>query len=134
MKPMRSEHGYTLVEIMIAMALMSVGVAATLRVFGSSGRTAQAAQRDNVATQKAQAALDLLSTTPYNQLGLTSTPASSTDQLERGNPGAERREQHDAHPDRRRLQRLRAHDRQQRHTSPATLSSTSWGAPASTRR
>lgn len=84
MKPMRSEHGYTLVEIMIAMALMSVGVAATLRVFGSSGRTAQAAQRDNVATQKAQAALDLLSTTPYNQLGLTSTPASSTDQLDPG--------------------------------------------------
>ena len=82
---MRSERGYTLVEIMIAMALMSTGVAATLRVFGSSGRTAQAAQRDNVATQKAQAALDLLGTMPYNQLGLTSTPASSTDPL---NPGS----------------------------------------------
>jgi prepilin-type N-terminal cleavage/methylation domain-containing protein len=83
-KSLRSEHGYTLVEIMIAMALMSVGVAATLRVFGSSGRTAQAAQRDNVATQKAQAAVDLLGTTPYNKLGLTSTPASSSDPV---NPG-----------------------------------------------
>jgi prepilin-type N-terminal cleavage/methylation domain-containing protein len=80
----RSEHGYTLVEILAAMALMSLGVAATLRVFGSSGRTAQAAQRDHVATQKAQAAIDLLSTTPYNKLGLTSTPASSTDPR---NPG-----------------------------------------------
>ena len=76
---MRSERGYTLVEIMIAMALMSTGVAATMRVFGASGRTAQAAQRDNVAIQKAQAALDLLGTTPYNKLGLTSTPASSSD-------------------------------------------------------
>jgi prepilin-type N-terminal cleavage/methylation domain-containing protein len=80
----RSERGYTLVEILAAMALMSFGVAATLRVFGSSGRTAQAAQRDHVATQKAQAAIDLLGTTPYNQLGLTSTPASSTDPR---NPG-----------------------------------------------
>jgi prepilin-type N-terminal cleavage/methylation domain-containing protein len=80
----RSERGYTLVEILAAMALMSLGVAATLRVFGSSGRTAQAAQRDHVATQKAQAAIDLLSTTPYNKLGLTSTPASSTDPR---NPG-----------------------------------------------
>jgi len=84
MRTLRSEHGYTLVEIMIAMALMSVGVAATLRVFGSSGRTAQAAQRDNVATQKAQAAVDLLGTTPYNKLGLTSAPASSTDPLDPG--------------------------------------------------
>jgi prepilin-type N-terminal cleavage/methylation domain-containing protein len=81
---MRSERGYTLVEILAAMALMSLGVAATLRVFGASGRTAQAAQRDHVATQKAQAAIDLMSTTPYNKLGLTSTPASSTDPL---NPG-----------------------------------------------
>ncbi len=84
MKTLREEHGYTLVEIMIAMALMSVGVAATLRVFGASGRTAQAAQRDNVATQKAQAAVDLLSTTPYNKLGLTSAPASSADPLDPG--------------------------------------------------
>ena len=81
---MRSEEGYTLVEIMVAMALMSTGVAATLRVFSSSGRTAQAAQRDNVATQKAQAALDLLGTTPYNQLGHTSTPASSTNPRDPG--------------------------------------------------
>ena len=70
---------------MIAMALMSTGVAATVRVFGASGRTAQAAQRDNVAIQKAQAALDLLGTTPYNKLGLTSTPASSSDPT---NPGS----------------------------------------------
>ena len=37
---LRGEHGFTLIEIMVAMALMSVGVAATLGVFGSSGRTA----------------------------------------------------------------------------------------------
>ena len=81
---LRAEAGFTLVEILAAMTLMSVGVGATLRVFGSSGRTAQAAQRDQVATQKAQAAIDQLGTTPYNQLGLTSAPASSTDPL---NPG-----------------------------------------------
>ena len=84
MNRLRSEHGYTLVEIMIAMSLMSVGVASTLRVFGTSDRTSQAAQRDNVATQKAQAAIDLLGTMPYSQLGLTSVPMSSSDPL---NPG-----------------------------------------------
>ena len=81
---MRSERGYTLVEILAAMTLMSVGVSATLRVFGATGRTAQAAQRDQVATHKAQAAIDQLGTTPYNELGLTSAPATSTDPL---NPG-----------------------------------------------
>ncbi len=82
---LRAEAGFTLVEILAAMTLMSVGVGATLRVFGSSGRTAQAAQRDQVATQKAQATIDQLGTTPYNQLGLTSAPASSTDPLNPGN-------------------------------------------------
>jgi prepilin-type N-terminal cleavage/methylation domain-containing protein len=82
---LRAEAGFTLVEILAAMTLMSVGVGATLRVFGSSGRTAQAAQRDQVATHKAQATIDQLGTTPYNQLGLTAAPSTSTDPLNPGN-------------------------------------------------
>jgi prepilin-type N-terminal cleavage/methylation domain-containing protein len=80
----RSEQGFTLVEVLIAMTLMAVGIAATLGVFGSSGRTTLAAQRTDVASQKAQAALDLISTLPYDQIGLTSTPASSTNPLDPG--------------------------------------------------
>jgi prepilin-type N-terminal cleavage/methylation domain-containing protein len=75
----RSEGGFTLVEVLIAMTLMSVGIAATLSVFGSAGRTTNIAQGNEVATQQAQATVDQLSTTSYDKVGLTSTPASSTD-------------------------------------------------------
>jgi hypothetical protein len=66
------------------MVLMAIGITATLGVFGGASRATVAAQRVNVATERAQGALDLLSTTAYSKLGLTSTPASSTDPL---NPG-----------------------------------------------
>jgi hypothetical protein len=63
---------------------MSIGIAATLSVFGGSGRTTLAAQRLDVAAEKAQGALDQLSTMSYDKLGLTSTPASSTNPLDPG--------------------------------------------------
>jgi prepilin-type N-terminal cleavage/methylation domain-containing protein len=80
----RSEAGFTLMELLIAMTLMSVGVAATLGVFGATGRTTVVAQQRNVAIHQAQAALDQISTMDYDKVGLTSTPAASTDEL---NPG-----------------------------------------------
>src|SRR2546426_9315509 len=80
----RSESGFTLVEVLIAMTLMSVGIAATLGVFGSAGRTTNIAQENDVATEQAQAAIDQLSTMSYGKVGLTSVPASSTDPK---NPG-----------------------------------------------
>jgi prepilin-type N-terminal cleavage/methylation domain-containing protein len=78
------ERGFTLIEVLVAMALMSIGIAATLSVFGGSSRTTLAAQRVNVASEKAQGALDKLTTTAYDKLGLTSTPASSTNALDPG--------------------------------------------------
>jgi prepilin-type N-terminal cleavage/methylation domain-containing protein len=73
----RSERGFTLVEVLVAMTLMSVGVAATLSVFGSAGRTTVIAQQNDVAVQQAQAAIDQISTMSYSKVGLTSTPSSS---------------------------------------------------------
>jgi prepilin-type N-terminal cleavage/methylation domain-containing protein len=78
------ERGFTLIEVLMAMALMSVGVAATLGAFGASGRTTLVAQQKNVAVQQAQAAIDQISTMDYDKVGLTSTPSSSTDPK---NPG-----------------------------------------------
>jgi hypothetical protein len=66
------------------MMLMSVGIAATLSVFGASGRTTNVAQENDVAGQQAQAAIDQLSTMAYSKVGLTSVPASSTNPK---NPG-----------------------------------------------
>ena len=80
----RSQDGFTLIEVLLAMTLMSIGIAATLSVFGSSGRSTVVSQQTNVAAAQAQAAIDQLSTMTYGKLGLTSTPASSTNPKDPG--------------------------------------------------
>ena len=72
------ERGFTLVELLIAMALTAVGVAATLGVFGAAGRTTVISQNTEVGAQQAQAELDRLSKLRYGELALTSTPVNST--------------------------------------------------------
>ena len=72
------EEGFSLVELLIAMALTAVGVAATLGVFGASGRTTVISQNAEVGAQQAQAELDRLSKLKYGELALTSTPVNST--------------------------------------------------------
>lgn len=71
------ERGFTLVELLIAMALTAVGVAATLGVFGAAGRTTVISQNTEVGAQQAQAELDRLSKLKYGELALTSTPVTS---------------------------------------------------------
>jgi type II secretory pathway pseudopilin PulG len=72
-------------ELLIAMALMSIGVAATLGTFGATGRTTVVAQQKNVAIHQAQATIDQISTLDYDKVGLTSTPTASADPR---NPGS----------------------------------------------
>jgi prepilin-type N-terminal cleavage/methylation domain-containing protein len=81
---LQAQDGFTLVEILMAVTLMSVGIAATLNVFGGSDRTVLAAQRASVASHQGQEELDRLSKTAYSKLGLTSTPSSSADPLDPG--------------------------------------------------
>jgi prepilin-type N-terminal cleavage/methylation domain-containing protein len=71
------EHGFSLVELLIAMALTAVGIAATLSVFGVSGRTTVISQNTEVGAQQAQAELDRLSKLEYGELALTSMPVNS---------------------------------------------------------
>lgn len=75
----RDERGFTLIELLIAMSLTAVGVAATLGVFGASGRTTVISQNTEVGAQQAQAELDRLSKLKYGELALTSTPVNSAD-------------------------------------------------------
>jgi prepilin-type N-terminal cleavage/methylation domain-containing protein len=80
----RYEDGFTLIEVLIAVAVMSVGVAATMRVFGAAGRTTLRAQQHEVAVQQAQAEADRLAALPYGEIALTSAPPASSDPT---NPG-----------------------------------------------
>jgi prepilin-type N-terminal cleavage/methylation domain-containing protein len=80
----RSESGFTLIEVLLAVTLMAVGIAATVNVYGGSSRSALAAQRSGVASHQAQKELDRLSKLDYDTIGLTSTPASSTNPLDPG--------------------------------------------------
>jgi prepilin-type N-terminal cleavage/methylation domain-containing protein len=74
----RNQDGFSLVELLIAMALTAVGIAATLSVFGASGRTTVISQNTEVGAQQAQAELDRLSKLKYGELALTSTPSNSS--------------------------------------------------------
>ena len=75
----RREDGFTLIEVLIAVAVMSVGVAATMRVFGAAGRTTLRAQQHEVAVHRAQAEVDRLAALRYGELALTSAPLFSSD-------------------------------------------------------
>src|SRR3954451_25349869 len=75
----RSERGFTLIEVLAAVALISIGVASTLRIFGGSGRTVLRAERTEVAIHQAQAELDRLRTLPYGALAMTAQPPYSSD-------------------------------------------------------
>lgn len=74
----KDEAGFSLVELLIAMALTAIGIAATLSVFGASGRTTVISQNTEVGAQQAQAELDRLSKLKYGELALTSTPSNSS--------------------------------------------------------
>lgn len=78
---LRTDQGFTLIELLIAVVLIAVGVTATLGVFGSSGRATVISQEIDVATQQAQGEVDRLSQLNYGAIGLTSTPATSTNPL-----------------------------------------------------
>jgi prepilin-type N-terminal cleavage/methylation domain-containing protein len=75
----RGEDGFTLIEVLIAVAIMSFGVAATMRVFGAAGRTTVRAQQHEIAVQQAQAELDRLGALSYGELALMSAPVASSD-------------------------------------------------------
>jgi prepilin-type N-terminal cleavage/methylation domain-containing protein len=76
---LRREDGFTLIEVLIAVAVMSVGVAATMRVFGAAGRTTLRAQQHEVGIHRAQAEVDRLTALSYGELALTSAPLYSSD-------------------------------------------------------
>lgn len=74
LRPLQSEQGFTLIEVVIAALVLSLAALATFGVLAAATRNAQRAQATQVALDKAQAELEKLHTLTYEQLALTIPP------------------------------------------------------------
>jgi len=75
----REESGFTLLELMIAALVLSIGIIAIVGVFDSSRRLTTVAEKKEVAAHHAEAELERIQALPFSAVALTSTPAHSTD-------------------------------------------------------
>ncbi|KKL17068.1 hypothetical protein LCGC14_2489280, partial [marine sediment metagenome] len=62
-----------LIEVLVAIAVLTIGIVATFGVFTSSKRTTMVAQRHEVGLHMAQRAMESLRTLKYADLKLTGT-------------------------------------------------------------
>jgi prepilin-type N-terminal cleavage/methylation domain-containing protein len=69
------DGGFTLIEMLMAVMLLTVGVAATIGVFTSSKKISLVAQRQEVGVHQAQREIERLRAMPYEQIGLTAKPS-----------------------------------------------------------
>jgi prepilin-type N-terminal cleavage/methylation domain-containing protein len=81
---LRAADGFTLIELMIAVFVLTVGILGTFRVFESSNRAASVAEIQQDEIHRAQREIERLQALPYSQLFLTSVPPTS---VSKGNPG-----------------------------------------------
>jgi prepilin-type N-terminal cleavage/methylation domain-containing protein len=66
-KPVPQQSGFTLIEVMIAIAVMSVGILAVIATFGTAIAATQGAQEDLIARQKALEAMESIYTARNSQ-------------------------------------------------------------------
>jgi prepilin-type N-terminal cleavage/methylation domain-containing protein len=69
------DGGFTLIEMLMAVMLVTFGVAATIGVFTSSKKISLVAQRQEVGVHQAQREIERLRALPYEQIGLTAKPS-----------------------------------------------------------
>jgi prepilin-type N-terminal cleavage/methylation domain-containing protein len=82
---MRRQHGFTLIELLVAMFILLTGIVAAVGVFASSKDATVVSQRHEVAVHQAQREMEQLRALSYSEIGLDSTPATSTDPKNPGN-------------------------------------------------
>ena len=73
----RDESGFTLMELMMAATLCAVGLMAMISAFDGSRDLVNAAEHNEVASQRAERALEDAVARPYDQIGLQGTTAPS---------------------------------------------------------
>ncbi len=73
------QAGFTLIELMIAITVLAIGILSMLMAFDVSRKLSLVSERSAAMAHAAQKEIERLEGIPYSQIGLTSTPATSTD-------------------------------------------------------
>src|SRR3712207_5783737 len=79
-----AEAGFTMVELLIAMALISIGMVAVLSSLDRASDRTLGAQAQEQTISYGQREIERLRVYPYDQLGLTTAPSASGDGLQAG--------------------------------------------------
>ena len=83
---LRSEEGFGLIELLIAMVVLNVGMLALIAAFQSGATALKRASKISNASTLADAQMELYRALPYNQLILDSGAIGSTDSTYRCDP------------------------------------------------
>jgi prepilin-type N-terminal cleavage/methylation domain-containing protein len=75
----RAEHGFTIIEMLVALTVLVVGILGTYIAFASSQRLSLVSERHAAMTQMAQKEIEQIEGTEYSEVALNSTPSTSTD-------------------------------------------------------
>jgi prepilin-type N-terminal cleavage/methylation domain-containing protein len=73
------EDGFTLVELVVALTLISIGFLALAGATSSAARMLLQSKQRQAASEQANAAIEHIRNVPYDQVALSSAPAHSTD-------------------------------------------------------
>ena len=73
------DDGFTLIELMVAISILIVGIMGMFMGFITSQRASAVAERETSMAHIAQQQIEFVQGVPYSQVGLSSTPATSTD-------------------------------------------------------
>ncbi len=79
MKMSRSDKGFTIIEVLIAISLLSVGILAVGSLMGTSIKTSSYSQALTQANNLAQERLETLQSIDYNNLQVTDIATARTD-------------------------------------------------------
>lgn len=79
MSRLRAEDGITLIEVLVAMLVLTVGIISLIQTFDSSRKLTLVAERRASIAHLAQREIERLESVPYSELALATAPAHSTE-------------------------------------------------------
>src|SRR2546430_2159922 len=78
-RPRPSQDGFTIVEVLIAALVMTIGILGLIGAFDSGRKLTLLSERRTAMAHRAQLELERLQTYPYGQLAMISAPAHASE-------------------------------------------------------